>query len=255
MFVAALSSLHAVYNMTPFGSVVLANKLDLTITNIFSLGCNNNDLHGAVPDALGFIRSLEFLELAHNELRGTLPGIIASLRRLRAIVADRNDLSGALPASVGFLTEIFDLNVEENRMEGAIPDALELLRGLLGVFLGHNAFSSSIPKAFSRWGRLGAFHAGRNRLEGSIPSCVSGLGKETVHHPAPMRNFSWPKESGRQRKDFRYGFPCFTGFFYLSPVWKFFGRPAKVFKRFSFGGAVHLFLPCRSIDACAAVAE
>ena len=185
VFVAALGSLHAVYNMTPFGSITLASKLNLpNVQKNPRLGCRNNALHGAVPDAIGFSRSwLTKLSLEYNELRGTLPDILGSLRGLFAIFVHKNHLSGALPASVGFLTVMDTLVVQENRMEGAIPDALELLRGLLIMFLSHNAISGSIPKAFSRWGQLALFCAGHNCLEGSIPSCLLGLGERNRAPP------------------------------------------------------------------------
>ena len=40
------------------------------------------------------------------------------------------------------------------------------------------------------------------------------LGKETMHHPAPVRNFSLTRVVGATEKDFggRYGFPVFLGF-------------------------------------------
>ena len=50
--------------------------------------------------------------------------------------------------------------------------------------------------------------------------------KESIHRPAPVRNFSLPKKMGPQRKDFggRYGFPGFIGFLHLPPAWKVFLR-------------------------------
>ena len=57
--------------------------------------------------------------------------------------------------------------------------------------------------------------------------------KETIHHLAPVKNFSLPKKRwGPQRKDFggRYGFfLVFTGFLYLPPAWQVF-EATKVYQ-------------------------
>ena len=58
VFIGALGSLHAVCNMTPFGSITLASKLSHPNSEQKpQLRCRNNSLHGAVPDAIGFSRS------------------------------------------------------------------------------------------------------------------------------------------------------------------------------------------------------
>ena len=66
--------------------------------------------------------------------------------------------------------------------------------------------------------------------------------KESIYHPAPVRNFSLPKKGGSLRKDFggRYGFP---GFYRAG--WKVSLRPENVPPKYSFGGGrVHFFLLC-----------
>ena len=73
--------------------------------------------------------------------------------------------------------------------------------------------------------------------------------KETIHHPAPVRNLSLPKKWWPHRKDFsgRYGPSAFfIRFSYLPPAWKVFLllRPEKFSKRLSFGGGrVSFVLP------------
>ena len=49
--------------------------------------------------------------------------------------------------------------------------------------------------------------------------------KESIHRPAPVRDFSLPKRMGPQRKDFGggYGFPAFyIGFWYQPRAWNVF---------------------------------
>ena len=79
--------------------------------------------------------------------------------------------------------------------------------------------------------------------------CPVCWGKESIHRPAPVQNFSsLQKKWGPQRKDFGggYGFPGFYRVFVSTTGLESFSfRPEKFSKRFSFGGGcVRFFLLC-----------
>ena len=91
------------------------------------------------------------------------------------------------------------------------------------------------------------------RSAGYVEGGGSGIVlKESIHRPAPVRNFFYRKKCGPQRKDCgrRYGSPGSYRVLCLSPAWKAFLRGQKVLPesspiRFSFGGgSVHFVLLC-----------
>ena len=86
-----------------------------------------------------------------------------------------------------------------------------------------------------------------------VPSCscpvkVNVLGKkESIHHPAPVQNFSLPKKRGHRGKISVVDmvFLVFIGFLCPPPAWKVFFEarkvPQKIFVFFFGGGSVCFF--------------
>lgn len=67
---------------------------------VYSLNLANNNLTGSIPKEIGDLAQLEFLYLSGNQLTGTLPAEISRLDKLRRIEVGRNRFSGALPAEL-----------------------------------------------------------------------------------------------------------------------------------------------------------
>ncbi|KAM1686237.1 hypothetical protein TB1_033406 [Malus domestica] len=109
-------------------SVVLASLKDLCFLKELNLeDCNLCE--GAIPDDIGFLSSLERLNLSGNHMV-------------------------CLPASIGGLSKLRNLNLENcNLCEGAIPDDIGFLSSLAALNLSGNHFVS-LPASISGLSKL-----------------------------------------------------------------------------------------------------
>ncbi|CAN6582558.1 unnamed protein product [Malus baccata var. baccata] len=160
-------------------SVVLASLKDLCFLKYLNLE-NCNLCEGAIPEDIGFLSSLETLNLSGNHLV-SLPASISGLSKLYylnlkncslcegAIPEDigflssleRLDLSGnhlvSLPASISGLSQLEDLNLENCSLcEGAILEDIGFLSSLEILDLSGNHFVS-LPASFSGLSNLRYF--------------------------------------------------------------------------------------------------
>jgi hypothetical protein len=89
-------------------------------------------LAGEFPSALRALKAtLTGLDLAHNSLRGTIPGWLGEFGALQKLNLGQNSFSGTLPASVWASLPVLDtLMLADNELEGDLPDELGLLSKL-----------------------------------------------------------------------------------------------------------------------------
>eukprot|EP00533_Pseudo-nitzschia_delicatissima_P004848 CAMPEP_0116113460 /NCGR_PEP_ID=MMETSP0327-20121206/19520_1 /TAXON_ID=44447 /ORGANISM="Pseudo-nitzschia delicatissima, Strain B596" /LENGTH=2649 /DNA_ID=CAMNT_0003606819 /DNA_START=275 /DNA_END=8224 /DNA_ORIENTATION=- len=128
-----------------FGSIGSAGKLielGLENTNIASLqgiGQNSNlqilnvadnNLGGTVPDAIYRLKTLKTLNLGHNSFSGELSDVIGGLTSLESLILYHNEFTGRVPAAIGDLVNLEVLNLAENNFDGTIPDELNKLTNL-----------------------------------------------------------------------------------------------------------------------------
>ncbi|PON50629.1 LRR domain containing protein [Parasponia andersonii] len=96
-------------------------------------GCNN--------------ASIEHLDLSFNKLSGSLPNSLGYLRRLNYLQLFNNLISGPIPSSIGNLSNLEQLDLSFNNMNGTIPESLGQLTKLLVLVLFHNSFEGVISEA------------------------------------------------------------------------------------------------------------
>ena len=77
--------------------------------------------YGVTTDDAGRVDSLE---LADNQLTGTIPETLGQLNNLRSLDLSGNDLTGEIPQALGQLNNLKYLNLIDNQLTGCIPSAL-----------------------------------------------------------------------------------------------------------------------------------
>ncbi|MEZ4679215.1 MAG: clostripain-related cysteine peptidase [Caldilineaceae bacterium] len=85
------------------------------------------------------------LDLAHNQLQGTIPATLALLSQLERLDLADNALNGIIPPSIGELANLTALNLSENQLVGALPTELGQLAALRTLYLFDNNFSGDLP--------------------------------------------------------------------------------------------------------------
>ena len=102
---------------------------------VVALDLAYNNLLGSMPEELGRLEGLSRLDLSHNRLYGEIPEQIGQLKHLRTLSLAHNELSGALPTTIGALTELQYLALYHNRFSGLLPDSFANLKALQELYL------------------------------------------------------------------------------------------------------------------------
>lgn len=147
-------------------------RLDMNLTNNQN---GNNNLTGIIPDEIGNLLNLEFLDLSYQDLSGPIPTSIGNLQDLLGLQLGNNRLTGELPATLGNLLNLDNLDVRNNELNGPLPAELGNLT-LLRFFTGdQNNFTGSIPDSFGNLTNLEAIWLYENQLSGAIPITLGNL--------------------------------------------------------------------------------
>ncbi|ONI03685.1 hypothetical protein PRUPE_6G275200, partial [Prunus persica] len=124
--------------------------------NWTGLNLELNHFHNVIPQEIGHLFRLKYLNLSNNsliwlrlgfnKLIGKIPFQLGSLQKLHY-----NNLSGLLPSSIGNLSSVKSLSLAVNSLEGKIPDSLGRLKNLEFLGLGLNQLSVDFGGLTSLW--------------------------------------------------------------------------------------------------------
>ncbi|KAG7362767.1 RHS repeat-associated core domain containing protein [Nitzschia inconspicua] len=111
---------------------VIMNSLDGIgdAKNLQVLNLAGNNLEGTVPIDLYLLTSLKKLDLGYNFFSGRLNNIIGAMTSLESLHLYHNQFTGRIPAAIGDLVNLQELNLAENPFDGTIPPQLNELVNL-----------------------------------------------------------------------------------------------------------------------------
>ncbi|KAM7528626.1 hypothetical protein LguiB_032036 [Lonicera macranthoides] len=107
-------------------TVTITNKgqqmeLVKILTIFTAIDFSNNYFEGDVPETIGELKSLYFLNLSHNSLTGSIPPLFGNLKELESLDLSVNKLIGKIPLELASLTFLSVLNLSYNKLTGKIP--------------------------------------------------------------------------------------------------------------------------------------
>lgn len=151
-----------------------ANQISGEITAHGLLSCSTlkhldvafNQIRGSIPPMLGNLQSLMYLDLGTNKLQGPLPPQLGQLKNLQFLLLAHNKLTGSIPCELGQLSSLVALDLSSNDFTGKIPGDLVKLTRLERLFLDMNRLSGQIPEGLAK---LTALNVSFNNLSGTIP--------------------------------------------------------------------------------------
>lgn len=141
----------------------------LKCTSLEQFEAAANQLVGSIPEGLGALKHLVYLDLSFNRLSDKLPQNVAQLQELQYFMVAGNNLTGDIPESFGKLSSLVVLDLSGNTLTGNIPGDLANLIKLKKILLNNNHLSGFIPTDFSRLKSLSVMDVAYNNLSGSVP--------------------------------------------------------------------------------------
>ena len=134
-----------------------------------------NQLFGKIPESIGNLTALTWLDLSGNQLNGSIPESIGKLTALKALYLSFNQLSGSIPESIGNMTALSILSLGGNQLSGNIPESIGYLTNLTGIYLFSNQLNGNIPENFGNLSKLSGLNIHDNQLSGEVPKSIADL--------------------------------------------------------------------------------
>ncbi|KAM3394127.1 hypothetical protein P3S68_003129 [Capsicum galapagoense] len=177
----------------------ISNCSELTILEL-----SNNQLTGLIPNSIGYLTYLQYINLALNNLTNdsslSFLTFLTNCRNLTTLSLTLNPLNGMLPAStrnlstsrrnfyanvckikgripneVGNLRSLLDLDLSRNYLVGSIPKSIGNLRNLQGLFLSNNKLTGSVGDNLCKLQFLDAIDLTQNNFSGSLLYCLGKI--------------------------------------------------------------------------------
>ncbi|KAL7251528.1 hypothetical protein ACSBR1_013377 [Camellia fascicularis] len=160
----------------------------INATNLHCLEVNINNFGCKFPEYIGNLsRNLQYLNLDHNHIFGSIPSGIVNLVGLQILNMQLNQFTGTIPSEIGKLQNLHRLNLDNNSLSGYIPFSLGNLSLLIRLpkqvvsvsslsillDLSQNQLSGLLPTEVANLINLGYLDVSYNLLSSEIPR--SGL--------------------------------------------------------------------------------
>ncbi|XP_039134382.1 receptor-like protein EIX2 [Dioscorea cayenensis subsp. rotundata] len=193
----------------------LGGKIDASLVELKHLSyldLSSNDFGGSqIPDFIGSITTLSYLNLSNAGFHGEIPSQLGNLTNLRwcpldvfsfwfartpaslpsvsnftslaTIVLDGNQINATFPSWIFNISSLKNVYLRFNSFHGVIPDTFEQLVSLEALELGGNSFSGIIPGSMRSLCSLHTLGLFTNKIEGettALAEILSGCVSESI---------------------------------------------------------------------------
>ncbi|EOY12096.1 Receptor like protein 6, putative [Theobroma cacao] len=190
---------------------------------------SNNSLSGEISSLICEASSLEYLDLSHNNLSGTIPECLGNFSKsLSMLKLQMNRFHGIIPPTFIKGCQLKNLNLNGNQLEGALTPSIINCRDLEVLDLGNNKINDTFPHWLGSLPRLKVLVLQSNQFHGSIHGTRSSrsfskiqifdLSNNYFTGPLPIqyiKNFKVMINIGKDEDGVSYlGLLDFSGHFY-----------------------------------------
>lgn len=157
---------------------------------IFSLYLVDNGLGGSIPEEIGMLSTIYYINLSYSYISGVHEKLfeLDSLIHLRL---NNNNIGGQIPATISNLKNLTLLDLSKNNFSGTIPPELYTLPVLEELSLFENAFSGPLSASIGDLKNLRTLNLDHNQLSGELPSRLGEL-NQLLHLYLEDNKFTGP---------------------------------------------------------------
>ncbi|KAK4484214.1 hypothetical protein RD792_011436 [Penstemon davidsonii] len=154
-----------------------SGNLSTSLESFIASSCR---ISGTIPNEIGNLSNLIWLDLGDNELNGIIPPTLGKLENLQSLDLSGNKLQGSMPNSFCNLRNMYQAHLSGNRISRQLPTCLGNLLSLRELYLANNAFSSKIPLTFWSNEHIQIIDFSNNFFDGPLPHETEKLKGLTV---------------------------------------------------------------------------
>ncbi|PUZ75073.1 hypothetical protein GQ55_1G119300 [Panicum hallii var. hallii] len=137
-------------------------------SNLTRIEIGNNRFSGAIPESATGLRWF----YAESNWFSHVPANMTKLANLIDLNLAGNQISGSIPTSMGALERLNYLNLSSNQITGAIPAEIGLLPMLIVLDLSKNQLTGGIPEDFTNNNHFSFLNLSYNQLTGEVPASL-----------------------------------------------------------------------------------
>ncbi|XP_016571199.2 probable LRR receptor-like serine/threonine-protein kinase At3g47570 [Capsicum annuum] len=145
------------------------------LSNLLFLELSGNNLVGSISTSIGNLRNLQRFDLTNNKLTGFIGDHICKLQHLGDIYLSQNQLSGYLPYCLGNITSLREIHLSSNKLSSNIPPSLGNLHDLVVLDLSSNNMVGSLPPEIGNLKAVTNMDLSMNQFSNRIPRDIGGL--------------------------------------------------------------------------------
>ncbi|KAK6116633.1 hypothetical protein DH2020_049632 [Rehmannia glutinosa] len=97
--------------------------IERILTAFTTIDFSDNKFSGSIPQSIGNLNSLKYLNLSQNSLTGNIPASLGNVTALESLDLSSNKLVGQIPWQLTRLTFLSKLNLSMNDLVGQIPQS------------------------------------------------------------------------------------------------------------------------------------
>ncbi|XP_024534797.1 probable leucine-rich repeat receptor-like protein kinase At1g35710 [Selaginella moellendorffii] len=161
---------------------VIPSELGRNLSTLTNFDVAFNTLHGEIPllPEISKLEQLSYFLISTNKLVGTIPVEYFNMANLGTLDLARNNLWGSLPRACN-LAGISKLDLSFNSLTGSIPSCLGNSSSLWTLDLSGNQISGEIPSSLgANASQLYYLDLSQNRLVGSLPASLGNCSSLSI---------------------------------------------------------------------------